>query len=167
MTTIAHLFRHERHTCHSAPVNARLYLTASRLHDCFGQIRAACLPTDDPVGTTQRTASRTASEKSAMKYGFVVITLALLTLTTPAMSQTMVPATNGACPSGASYAGSGYCRSTNRNFVPANNGSCPSGSSYAGAGYCGSPSTITFVPARNGSCPSGASYAGSGYCKVK
>lgn len=83
----------------------------------------------------------------------------------PVAAQTMVPAQNGSCPSGSSYAGSGYCRSSGRNFIPANNGSCPSGASYAGSGYCGS--NDQYVPARNGSCPSGASYAGSGYCRLR
>ena len=85
----------------------------------------------------------------------------------PVLAQTMVPSQNGSCPSGASYAGSGYCRSSGKNFVPAQNGSCPSGASYAGAGYCASPAGVTFVPARNGSCPSGSSYAGAQYCKVR
>jgi uncharacterized circularly permuted ATP-grasp superfamily protein len=84
-----------------------------------------------------------------------------------AKAQSMVPAHNGSCPSGTSYAGSGYCRATNGDvYVPAQNGSCPSGASYAGSNYCRSSSARGYVPAHNGSCPSGSSYAGSGYCKI-
>lgn len=89
-----------------------------------------------------------------------------LCFTTGAQAQTMVPAHNGSCPSGSSYAGSGYCRSTSgRGFIPADRGSCPSGASYAGSGYCGTDGHTVYVPANRGSCPSGTSYAGSGYCR--
>ena len=94
-----------------------------------------------------------------------IMGLLLVSAALPAAAETMVPAQNGSCPSGSNYAGSGYCRSSGRNFVPAHNGSCPSGANYAGAGYCGSEAQ--FVPARNGSCPSGSNYAGAGYCKLK
>ncbi len=102
-----------------------------------------------------------------MKKLIVAMPLILTGFATAATAQTMVPANNGACPSGSNYAGSGYCRSYSRNYVPLNNGACPSGSSYAGSGYCGSQSNTTYVSAQNGSCPSGSSYAGSGYCKLR
>jgi hypothetical protein len=53
-----------------------------------------------------------------------------------------------------------------QSMVPAHNGSCPSGTSYAGSGYCRASSSDVYVPAHNGSCPSGSSYAGSGYCRI-
>ena len=97
---------------------------------------------------------------------FIVATF-LIAIATPSLAQGMVPAKNGSCPSGTSYAGSGYCRATGNDvFVPAQNGSCPSGASYAGSGYCRSSSGRGYVPARSGSCPSGSHYAGSGYCRV-
>jgi type IV secretory pathway TrbL component len=83
-----------------------------------------------------------------------------------AFAQQMVPAHKGSCPSGASHAGSGYCRSSSgAGFVAAQNGSCPSGTSHAGAGYCRTDGRSEYVPSRGGSCPSGTSHAGAGYCK--
>lgn len=100
--------------------------------------------------------------------GAVMTVTSLAWATEPRSSSAMVPAQGGSCPSGASYAGSGYCKSGDgKHFMPAVNGSCPSGSAYASAGYCRANKVgVSFVPAVKGSCPSGSAYASSGYCRI-
>ena len=54
-------------------------------------------------------------------------------------------------------------------MVPKKPGSgCPSGASDAGGGYCRSSSGYKYVEKRHGSgCPSGSSDAGGGYCRLR
>ena len=47
---------------------------------------------------------------------------------------------------------------------------CPSGSSYAGSGFCKSQGNNQFFRGGGNSgkmCPSGSSYAGSGFCRTR
>ena len=54
-----------------------------------------------------------------------------------ALAQQTVPLLGAACPSGASFIGSGLCRSfSGAGYVPSRNGICPSGTLQAGGGYC-------------------------------
>jgi hypothetical protein len=100
------------------------------------------------------------------RVGFGLMAAILLTMPVVAGAQTMVPSQNGSCPSGATNAGSGYCRSTSgRGFIPSDRGGCPSGTTSAGAGYCATDGSATYVPAIHGGCPSGTTSAGAGYCR--
>jgi hypothetical protein len=83
-----------------------------------------------------------------------------------ALAQQTVPLLGAACPSGASFIGSGLCRSfSGAGYVPSRNGICPSGTLQAGGGYCQTDGRTEYLQRRQGNCPPGTTYAGAGYCR--
>jgi hypothetical protein len=96
-----------------------------------------------------------------------LVLLGVFALTIPAtLAQQVVPAFNGACPSGTAYAGSGLCRSLyGAGYVPSLTGGCPVGTYHAGAGYCRTDGNTEYAPRRRGICPMGTRPAGAGYCR--